>query len=139
MGPFHRVVGYISSAIGQTLEFRFESELSFEHAGYSRLSAGSYLAYLFSPPSSGVPAVSLVSASVPLAGQLLEFVSAAAVALNGLSVLLLACYAIPARLSSDLSNFVADFSQFSLLLLRHCHSTVNDMGMTWNVEIPMSS
>ena len=61
------------------------------HAGYSRPSAGSSLAYLFVPPSSGVPAVSLVSASVPLAVQSLEFVSTSAVALDYyLSVLLLA-------------------------------------------------
>ena len=83
------------------------------------------------------PAVLLVSASVPLAVQSLKFVSASAVALDCLSVLLLACYATPARLSSDLSIFVADFSQSSRLL-RPCHSTLNGMGMTWNVEIPMS-
>ena len=57
--------GRISSAIGRTLELPFVSELSLEHAGYS--SAGLLLASLFSPPSSGVPAVPLVSATVPLA------------------------------------------------------------------------
>ena len=127
--------GRISSTTGQTLEPPFVSALSLEHAGYS--SAGLHLASLFSPPSSGVPAVLLVSATVPLAVQSLVSVFASAVALDCLSVLLLACYATPAKLSSDLSIYVAGFSQFSLLL-QPCHSTVNGMGMTWNVEIPMS-
>ena len=127
--------GRISSAIGRTLEPPFESELSLEHAGY--ISAGLLLASLFSPPSSGVPAVQLVSATIPLAVRSLGSVFASAFALDCSSVLLLACYATPAKLSSDLSIFVADFSQLSLLL-QPCHSTVNGMGMTWNVEIPMS-
>ena len=118
--------GRISSAIGRTLELPFVSELSLEHASYS--SAGLLVASLFSPPSSGVPAVPLVSATVPLAVQSLGSVFASVVALDCSSVLLLACYATPATLSSDLSIFVADFSQFSLLL-QPCHSTVNGMGM----------
>ena len=113
----------------------FVSELSLEHAGYS--SVGLLLASLFSPPSSGVPAVPLVSATVPLAVQSPVSVFASAVALGCLSVLLVACFATPAKLSSDLSIFVADFSQFPLLL-QPCHSTMNGIGMTWNVEIPMS-
>ena len=64
--------------------------LSLEHACYS--SAGSSLASLFSPPSSGAPAVPLLSASVPLAVQSLEFISASAVTLDCLSVLLLTCF-----------------------------------------------
>ena len=89
--------GRISSAIGRTLEPPFVSELSLEHASCS--SAGLLLASLFSPPSSSVPAVPLVSATVPLAVQSLGSVFASAVALECSSILLLACYATPAKLS----------------------------------------
>ena len=86
--------GRISSAIGQTMESRFISELSLEHAGYS--SAGSSLASLFSLHRLECRLYRWFQQAFPLAVPSLEFVSASAVALDCLSVVLF---------SSDLFDF----------------------------------